>query len=92
VDVLLLGVYEAFARVYNPELVSEDDLKNLSTPDARKMDLFYKGLLRLFTSISDKQEKSKCKVNRDVLTETEASIKRMSKRGKESPSRRRPNK
>jgi len=43
-DALLVSALAAFKCVYGRAIVSADDLDDLSTADARKMDLFYRGM------------------------------------------------
>lgn len=42
-SVLLLSVVKAYQDLYGKDVVCQEDLRRLSTPDARKLDLFYKG-------------------------------------------------
>ena len=46
---LLLSVCHAYFGLYGRDVVSDEALKSLSTADARKMDLFYKGMLAIIT-------------------------------------------
>ena len=49
---LLLSIVRAYQDLYGWEVVTQEDLRRLSTPDARKLDLFYKGqMIALATAL-----------------------------------------
>lgn len=46
-NAFLLSLARAYQVLYSKDVVRQDDLRDLSTPDARKIDLFYKGMYLL---------------------------------------------
>lgn len=49
---MILSIAHAFHSLYGRDIVTEDELKHLSTPDARKMDLFFRGITQLLAKAS----------------------------------------
>ena len=50
---LLVSIFLAYEGLYGKEVVSEAELNELSTADARKIDLFYNGMLQFLSIVED---------------------------------------
>jgi hypothetical protein len=55
-DAFIAAIAKSYYKMYGRDIVTEDELKKCSTPDARKMDLFYRGMLETFQKARERIE------------------------------------
>jgi len=56
---VILSVFLSFRRLYGKRWwVTEEELKGLASPDARKIELFYKGMLKMLNAESRRRNRA----------------------------------
>jgi len=58
-DAILIATAKAYQRLYGADVVCQSELKKCSTPDARKLDLFYRSVYNYFIQAIENGNKTK---------------------------------
>lgn len=66
-EAFVKAVFAAYRGLYGPDAVYDEELRDLSTPDARKIDFFYRGLLSLAAENIDNESTEGASIKKSLL-------------------------